>query len=365
MSNMCGRLGRRAGWAALIAGLLGAGCEQGAPSLDKVDKPAQSATTDRKPESPGSGSPSLDTEQLRRVVEQWRAAQDDGNMTQYGKLYALDFTGVKRVGDQAIPMGREQWLKDRQSLALKTPRVEVSDLRFHRHKEGVIAEFHQRWVTKDFADEGTKALTLRKQGSSWQIVRETMLTSAVMSKEERARAPKVSGHCASLGEALEERERAGELWRFADLGGSVGPSRWARVSSWEEAEKKTPDQSVWLSATVVSDGKWLLAFTSFFSPSGDSAVLTEQCYRPNGRLARLHDAFRTFNTGRGLGEDVRVTVFDEQGNAGWRTRQTYLLETGERLNPNEMMGEADSAPSKLVLKLPYFALLPPEVRQRY
>jgi hypothetical protein len=286
-------------------------------------------------------------------------------MEQYQKLYADDFSGVKRVGEHVVTMGKDEWLKDRRKLSLKTPRVEVTALRFYTNGNLVVAEFHQRWATKGFADEGTKALTLRKRSGSWEIVREAMMVSRVLSKEERAQSPQVSGHCERLGENLEHWERAGHLWRFADMGGETGEVKWASVSTWEEAESKAPHGSVWSSATVVSDGKWLLAYSSLFSPSGDSGILTTQCYRPNGALARFEDAYRTFHTARGLAEDLRVTVYDEQGTAGFSTRRTYVMESGEPLAPSEMMGTAKSAPEKHVSALPYFALLPEAVRKRY
>lgn len=285
-------------------------------------------------------------------------------MKSYGELYAHDFTGVKRVGDRASEMDRAAWLKDRRELSLKTPRVDISDLRFFAKDDLVIAEFRQKWSTDTFADEGTKVLTLRKRNGSWEIVREAMLASRVLSPEERARAPELGGHCERLGRYLDQPEHADELWRFADVSGALGPVKWTRVTSWDEAQSKSPTGDVWISATVVSDGKWLLAYTSYFSPSGDSAILTEECYRPNGNLARLQDAFRRFSA-RGLAEDVRVAMFDAHGNAGWSTRRTSLLETGEPLHPDELMGQADSKPFEHVTTLPYFTLLPDEVRKRY
>ena len=188
---------------------------------------------------------------------------------------------------------------------------------------------------------------------------------AVPSMQERAKAPGQSGHCDSLGERLEQSELDGELWRFADIGGEGGPAKWARVSSWKDAESKAPNGNVWSSATVVSDGKWLLAYSSFFSPSGDSAVFTKQCYRPDGTLARIEDSFRTFATAQGLGQDTRVTVFDEKGNSDGGIRKTYLVESGQQLDPNEMIGSANSTPTKRISSLPYFTLLPSEVRSKY
>ena len=356
------RIHRVVGLPVIVLGLLG-GCKRSTPPIAKIINPVPSAEAAHGEARPAV--PKLDTEELKRVVERWCQAQDDSNLTQYRALYAQDFRGVKRVGDHATEMGREEWLHDRQGMSRWTPRVEISDLRFYARGGLVVAEFHQKWVARGFADEGTKELTLRKRDGSWEIVREAMLASRVLSKEERAKAPGQSGHCDSLGERLEQSERDGELWRFADIGGEGGPAKWARVSSWKDAESKTPHGNVWSSATVVSDGKWLLAYTSFFSPSGDSAVFTKQCYRPDGTLARIEDSFRTFATAQGLGQDTRVTVFDEKGNSNGGIRKTYLVESGQQLDPNEMMGSAHSTPTKRISSLPYFTLLPSEVRSKY
>jgi hypothetical protein len=358
-----GGVQQKIGSVVMVLVLLGTGCKRSTAALDKATGSAPSPAVTQK--APVSARPKLDTEKLRRFVERWQQAQNDGKMEQYREIYAQDFAGLKRVGGRAIEMGRDAWLQDRHKLSLKTPRIEISDLRFYRNRELVIAEFHQRWATKNFADEGTKVLTLRARSGSWEILREAMLESRALSAEERAKAPQVSGHCERLGQDIEQRGGAGELWRFADIGGEVGPVKWAHVSSWKEAESKTPYGSVWSSATVVSDGNWLLALTSSFSPSGDSGLVTTQCYRPDGTLARLEDAFRTFHTGRGLAEDVRVTAFDEKGNVGWTTRQTYLMESGEALDPAEIVRPINSTPSKRVSTLPFFALLPNAVRRRY
>ncbi len=341
-----------------------AGCERGVPQRTERSRSSVTASASVVPSASATAPPSLRAT-LAPVIERWVRAQNEGSMARYRELYAQDFTGVKRVGDQAAEMGREAWLEDRQRLSLKTPRVEISDLRFYAKGDVVVAEFRQKWTTASFADEGTKLLTLLKRNDAWQIVREAMSSSRVLSEEERASASGGTGQCESLELNLDQRERAGELWRFADISGGFGPAKWAKVSSWEEAKKKAPDGEVWLSATVVSDGEWLLAFTSDFGRTGDSAVLTEQCYRANGSLAKLEDAFRTFNTGRGLGEDVRIKVFDEEGKLRFTTRKTYLMETGAPLDPGEMMGEAASAPNLRVSSLPYFTLLPEEVRSRY
>jgi hypothetical protein len=360
---MAGRCNRQLKVLLLSLGCLGEGCQERGVRQD-APSPASQSTTPVAPVT-SQEQPTLDTGELRLVVEQWRRAQDDGDMALYSSLYAADFVGIKRAGDRISNMNRDEWLQDRRSMALKTPRVEVSDLQFRRANGAVVAEFRQKWATQNFADEGQKALTLQKQGASWKIVREAMLTSSVLTKEERARSPEITGHCESLATDLPARERAGQLWRLADIGGEPGPVHWTRVSSWGEAEQRTPYRSVWSSATVVWDGEWLLAYTARFSPSGDSGLLTEQCYRPNGTLANLREAFRTLATLQGLGEDVHVTVFDEQGHPGWTTRHTYLVETGAPLQPEEVQGEVPWTPSKRVSDLPYFAQLPDEIRRRY
>lgn len=350
----------------LVAVFLAVACREKPTASDAPVKPSQAAQkapkgadADAVKSAPVSAP---EAQELRKLLEEWKLSQNEADHARYSKLYAEDFRGIKRAGEQSQEMERAEWLDDRKQLLLRTPRVEVSTPRFYRKAGTVLAEFRQTWSTQNFADEGTKLLTLRKRGDSWEIVREVMLTSRPLSAEERSQAPETTGHCERLRKALEDEKHPAERWRFADMGEEMRTG-WVAVKTWEDAERAQPD--IYLSATVVFDAEWAVAYTTHFSPSGDSSVWTEHCYRPDGSLAKLIDTYRTFNTGEGLGEDVKVTVFDASGRAGWTSRQTRLLESGKPLAPTEMMGQAESKPHMRISDLPYFGLLPPKVRERY
>jgi hypothetical protein len=121
----------------------------------------------------------------RAIITRWLAAQNQGDFAAYQALYAPGFTGVKRVGGVARPMGREAWLADRRGMFRAPMSVTASIDRITSDGTRLVVELEQTWKQGAFADTGRKRILLdaaaaRSHGARPAILFEEMLDSRVL-----------------------------------------------------------------------------------------------------------------------------------------------------------------------------------------
>lgn len=119
----------------------------------------------------------------RELLARWLAAQNGGDFSAYGDLYATKFEGVKRAGPRTRRFGREGWLADRKPMFEKKMKVEASDVKVVASAGSVRLRFVQRFASGTFQDEGPKEIVVVKDGSGWKIAREEMLRSTLQKLE--------------------------------------------------------------------------------------------------------------------------------------------------------------------------------------
>jgi hypothetical protein len=108
------------------------------------------------------------------LVDGWVAAQNRGDFAAYERLYAPEFSGVRRSGARTATFDRAGWMKDRKRMFQKPMTVEIADLRLASVGTQTIARFRQTWASGSYQDVGLKQLTM----AGGKIVREEMFDSA-------------------------------------------------------------------------------------------------------------------------------------------------------------------------------------------
>jgi hypothetical protein len=126
-----------------------------------------------------SARPALEEPAVKRLVDAWLAAQNDGDFAAYERLYAPRFTGVKRAGTRETTYDRDGWLADRKSMFAQPMRVTAEKLTFSVTPAGASAELEQTWSSATFQDVGMKRLVIVPTPSGPRIAREEMLSSVV------------------------------------------------------------------------------------------------------------------------------------------------------------------------------------------
>jgi ketosteroid isomerase-like protein len=118
------------------------------------------------------------TATARAVVERWVQAQNTGDFTAYGALYAQTFHGVRRSGKRMARFDRAGWLRDRARMFKKPIRVEVADVAVQPEAQGARVTFAQTFTTGSYRDVGPKRLTLVEEGGALRIAGEEMLAAS-------------------------------------------------------------------------------------------------------------------------------------------------------------------------------------------
>ncbi|MBP9086566.1 MAG: nuclear transport factor 2 family protein [Kofleriaceae bacterium] len=114
---------------------------------------------------------------VRRVVEQWLAAQNTGTFASYEALYAERFNGVKRVGAVVRTYDRAGWLTDRRRMFTAPMQVTATDVVITVDTGSAEVRLTQTFAQKSFKDSGSKKLLIIDSSQGLKIAREEMLQS--------------------------------------------------------------------------------------------------------------------------------------------------------------------------------------------
>ncbi|MEQ8686971.1 MAG: hypothetical protein RIE86_16840 [Imperialibacter sp.] len=119
-------------------------------------------------------------EELFNVIQDWVAAQNQGDFEKYKSFYAASFSGVKRAGANEYKYDVKGWLNDRERMFQKAMNVEARYLLINYHQAPYRVNFQQLWQSGSFSDYGPKLVTIDSVDGKLKIVSEEMLTSRVM-----------------------------------------------------------------------------------------------------------------------------------------------------------------------------------------
>jgi hypothetical protein len=167
---------------AVLLGFLGlSACRSPAPSpagSSASAAPSSPPTTSAPSAAPSAASrPAIARERVAAAVERWRSAQQQGDFTEYARLYARVFSGVKRAGAKTTHFDREGWMTDRRDMFRSDMRVELSKVEIFTGERSAFAVFVQDWSTSRYRDVGPKRLDFVETEGTLLISREEMLAS--------------------------------------------------------------------------------------------------------------------------------------------------------------------------------------------
>ena len=141
---------------------------------------------------------------------------------------------------------------------------------------------------------------------------------------------------------------------FANVAGEEEKQdKWRELKSVRQASDQNPYESanVWL-----RDGKVVVAYFAFTSPSGDWFHYVNYYYRADGTLAKIHSQLNTFYSNKGGLSVVREKFFSVSGKL-LHTSTRYLdLESQKSRKRQEFMDEPIPG-YKTVRDLPFSKLL--------
>jgi hypothetical protein len=159
---------RRGRWWAAIAGGVAITLGLGVAAFHRRP-PKAPAIAD---ETPIPTRASFDDE-ARTLLDAWLAAQNRGDFDAYARLYATNFTGIRRSGSHTVHLDHEGWLADRQRMFRKQMTVGMSDLTV----AGGGALFVQTFESGTYKDEGLKRMRFVHEKDQLRILVEEMLES--------------------------------------------------------------------------------------------------------------------------------------------------------------------------------------------
>lgn len=116
-------------------------------------------------------------QQVRDFVARWVAAQNEGRLDDYSKLYATPFSGVRRSETRVARFDRDGWLADRGRMFRKPMLVKATKLRAVADGKVIKVRFTQEWSSGKYHDIGDKELTLVDAGTELRIASEELLAS--------------------------------------------------------------------------------------------------------------------------------------------------------------------------------------------
>lgn len=126
----------------------------------------------------------LSEAQLRTFLAQWESAQNKHDFTRYSRLYASDFTGIKRTtSGRTSKYNRTTWLRDRKPMFAASRHLHLwtENAKFRPLQAGGgEIRFEQYFRTKNYGDWGPKVLRVKRTAKGIQIVHEEMLASYLL-----------------------------------------------------------------------------------------------------------------------------------------------------------------------------------------
>jgi ketosteroid isomerase-like protein len=137
-----------------------------------------SASPSQPPKPAAPPAPRDADAEVRSLLAQWLAAQNDGDFERYAALYAARFTGVRRTGDKTRAFDRAGWLADRKRMFAKPMQVKAGELQIAHAGPSAVVRFEQEWSTATYRDVGPKQMVLVREPAGLRITREELLSSA-------------------------------------------------------------------------------------------------------------------------------------------------------------------------------------------
>jgi tyrosine-protein kinase Etk/Wzc len=103
---------------------------------------------------------------IRRFVENWRRAWEEGDLPTYMDCYDLGFRTEK--------MDNPAWKSHKQKLLSRSAKrnVQISDMQIQENGSSTVVTFKQRYLTAKHQDVGLKTLHLRRHKDRWTILKE-------------------------------------------------------------------------------------------------------------------------------------------------------------------------------------------------
>lgn len=135
--------------------------------------PAAASKSEPEPEAPAE----IPEPALKQLLDQWLAAQNQGQFEAYEGLYARKFFGIKRAGPRELRFDREAWLNDRKRMFRKPMKVEAREPKFQAAITSAQVVFTQHFASGNFEDLGDKRLVVVLESGKLRIEHEEMLRS--------------------------------------------------------------------------------------------------------------------------------------------------------------------------------------------
>lgn len=172
------------------------------------------------PSEPLPSVEAIPDKDVRELLTNWLAAQNQGNFPAYEALYAQTFTGIRRSGPRTVYLERAGWMIDRQRMFRKKMTVNISDIRIEHDKEPLLILFRQTFQSGTYQDVGTKQMRLQREGGVLRIGYEEMLNSQLTqpSVQDRYRRNMLDEQVLDGGQrmSLHQRGEMVELLLFPD-----------------------------------------------------------------------------------------------------------------------------------------------------
>jgi hypothetical protein len=130
-------------------------------------------------------SKDAEAESIESMLGAWVKAWDDNVnfMSWYEHFYHADF---RCDYPNQSGMTKSEWIADKQAKAKKAGFiwVEISDVKVEIANDKATVRFQQKYVSRDYCDQGEKTVYLAKVDTAWRIIGEKQL-----------KASKCSDHC--------------------------------------------------------------------------------------------------------------------------------------------------------------------------
>lgn len=152
------------------------------PTEPRAAEPRAAESSPEAAQTPAASHPASVTEaipeaEIRARLDEWVAAQNEGDFARYSALYAERFEGVKRAEDRVYRFDHAGWLENRARMFQRPMTVAMSDVAIRLTPQSAVVNFTQRWSSATYSDEGPKRMVLVPSPAGLQIAREEMLAS--------------------------------------------------------------------------------------------------------------------------------------------------------------------------------------------
>jgi hypothetical protein len=144
-----------------------------------AEPPASTSTSPSTSPSPSpsgpAAAPAPDTvseARVRDLVDDWVAAQNDGDLAALKGLYAQRVEGIRRVGAQTWRLDRKAWLADRGKLLRRRIDVDIDDVRITTGTASARVELTQTVTAGKQREASRKRLVLVVERGALRIARE-------------------------------------------------------------------------------------------------------------------------------------------------------------------------------------------------